>query len=42
MSPDQFNLYSEVMLRQFDESAEGVVIDGTKINNTVIVKGFVA
>jgi len=33
MSPDLFNLYSEVILREIEDRQEGIVISGCKINN---------
>ena len=33
MSPDLFNLYSEVILRELDDRPEGILVNGVKINN---------
>ena len=33
MSPDLFNLYSEVILRELEGMPEGITINGVKINN---------
>ena len=33
MSPDLFNLYSEVILRELEHHPEGIIINGCKINN---------
>ena len=33
MSPDLFNLYSEVILRELENIEEGVVVNGVRINN---------
>ena len=33
MSPDLFNLYSEMILRDLEDRSEGAIINGTKINN---------
>lgn len=33
MSPDLFNLYSEVILRKLEEREEGILVNGVNINN---------
>ena len=33
MSPDFFNLYSEIILRNLEDTDEGVIINGKRINN---------
>lgn len=33
MSPDFFNLYSEVILREIEDRQEGITINGCRLNN---------
>jgi len=33
MSPDLFNLYSEMILRDLEDRPEGIIVNGVKINN---------
>ena len=33
MSPDLFNLYSEIILRELEDLPEGIIVNGIKINN---------